>query len=201
MREPKVSSRVGNTKFFRDRDEYLKISRFSKKSGFPKEFGFWKRLGTNLNNTLKPSTISKSRRSRTIIRTIPSVISFGLTVFRVSFCTCDKFYIDSVSFLVHILMFGCICYKWSNKPVVFAYLVLNSWWLCVHSIFFLKMFPNRASLYLLPLHDIFCTNSCYHNFTLTIIRPYFLIFIKFTQTLKYTSEFPEFLSDTAQQRT
>ena len=95
--------------------------------GIPERVG--KGLVTRINNSLKPtpSTISKDRRSRTTIRAIPSVVSFGLTIFRVSFCTCDKFYIDSVSFLVHILMFGCTCFKWSNKPVVFAYLVLNSW--------------------------------------------------------------------------
>ena len=86
---------VKNTKFFRDRDGYQKISRFSKEPGFSKELGFPKELefgkglGTSLNNSLKPklSTISKGRRSRTIIRAIPSVISFGLTIFRVSFCT------------------------------------------------------------------------------------------------------------------
>ena len=32
-------------------------------------------------------------------------------------------------------MFGCICFKWRDKPVVFAYWVLNSWWQCVHSAF------------------------------------------------------------------
>ena len=111
-----------NRKFFRDRDGCPKISRFSK------ELEFGKGLEKNLNNSLKLSTISKGRRSRTIIRTIPSVISFGLAIFRVSFCACDKFYIDSVSFLVHILIFGCICFKQRNKPiVVFAYLALNSW--------------------------------------------------------------------------
>ena len=133
--------RVGNTKFFRNQDWYLKNSKFSNLSGFskeprfvkesrfPKELGFGKGLGTRINNSLKPtpSTVSKGRRSRTIIRAIPFVISFGLTIFRVSFCTRDKFYIDSVSFLVHVLMFECMCFKWRNKPVVFAYLVLNSW--------------------------------------------------------------------------
>ena len=86
------------------------LSGFSKESGFPKELGFGKGLVTRINNSLKPtpSTISKGRRSRTIIRAIPFVISFGLTIFRASFCTCDKFYIDSVSFLVRVLMFGCI---------------------------------------------------------------------------------------------
>ena len=119
MREREISGRVGNMKFFRDRDGYQKISRFSK------ELRFGKILSTSLNNSLKPtsSTVSKGRRSRTIIRAIP----FGLTIFRVSFCTCDKFYIDSVSFLVHVLMFECICFKWRNKLVVFVYLVLNSW--------------------------------------------------------------------------
>ena len=133
MREPEILGQVGNTKFFLDRDGYPKISRFSNLSGFskesefPKELEFGKRLGTH--NSLKPTplTISKSRRSRTIIQAIPSVIFFDLTIFRVSFCICEKFYINSVSFLVDILMFGCICFKWRNKPVVFAYLVLNSW--------------------------------------------------------------------------
>ena len=102
---------------------------YSKESRFSKELEFGKGLATRINNSLKPtpSTLSRGHRSRTIVRAIPSVISFGLTIFRVSFCTCDKFYIDSVSFLVHVLMFGCICFKWRNKPVVFAYLVLNSW--------------------------------------------------------------------------
>ena len=125
-----MSNRVGNTKFFLDRDGYPKISIFSDLSGFAKELRFGKGLGTSLNNSLKPtpSTVSKDRRSRTNIRAIPFVISFDLTIFRVSFCTCDKFYIDSVSFLVHVLMFGCVCSKWRNKPVVvFAYFVLNSW--------------------------------------------------------------------------
>ena len=58
--------------------------------------------------------------------------------------------------------------------------------LCI--IFFLKTFPNRASSFALPQ-----LYSHYHST--------FLIFIKFTQILKYTSELPEFLSDTAQQRT
>ena len=124
VREPEISGRAGNTKFFSGRvPENFEILEF-----IGKELGFGKGLGTSLNNSLKPtpSTISKGRRSRTIVRAIPSVISFGLTIFRVSFCTCDKFYIDSVSFLVHVLMFECICFKWRNKPVVFAYLVLNS---------------------------------------------------------------------------
>ena len=83
---------------------FSNLSGFSKESGFPKELGFGKELKISLNNWLKStsSTVSKGRRSKTIIRTIPSVISFGLTIFRVSFCTCDKFYIDSVYFLVHI---------------------------------------------------------------------------------------------------
>ena len=82
--------------------------------------GILERVGIRKGIGSTPSTISQ-------IRAIPSVISFGLTIFRVSFCTRDKFYIDSVSFLVHVLMFGCIYFKWHNKPVVFAYLVLNSW--------------------------------------------------------------------------
>ena len=171
--------RVRNTKFLRDRDGYPKISRFSKESEFPKQLGFGKGLVTGINNSLKPtpSTISKGRRSRIIIRTILFVTSFCLTIFRVSFCTCDKFYIDSVSFLVHVLTFECICFKWRNKPVVFAYLVLNSlvtmYAFRLFIIFFLKMFPNRTSLYLLPLHDIFCSTSYYHNFTLTITWHFF----------------------------
>ena len=86
VREPEISDRVGNTKFFQVRDENRKISRFSKESGFGRG------LGTSLNNSLKPtsSTVSKGRRSRTIVRAIPSV---DLTIFRISFCTRDKFYI------------------------------------------------------------------------------------------------------------
>ena len=97
VREPEISGSGRNTKFLRDRDEYSKMSRVSnlsgfskeprvsKKSGISKELGFVK--GTSLNNSLKPtpSIVSKSRRSRTIIRAMPSVISFGLTIFRVSF--------------------------------------------------------------------------------------------------------------------
>ena len=167
-----ISSRVRNTKFFRDRKFISNLSGFSNEPGFSKKSGFDKGLGTSLNNSLKPtpSTISKSRISRTIIRAIPSVIFFGLTIFRVSFSTCDKFYIVSVSFLIRTLMFECTCFKWRNKPVAFANLVLNSWWL---GIFFLKMFPNRAFLYLFLLHDVFCTTFCYHNFTLTITRRWF----------------------------
>ena len=129
MQEPEISSLVGSTGFLQDRDGYQKISRFSnlsgfskepgfsKESGFPKELGFGKGLVTRINNSLKPtpSTILKVRRSRTIIRAIPTVISFGLKIFRVSFCTCDKFYIDSVSFLVHVLMFECIYFKWRTS--------------------------------------------------------------------------------------
>ena len=75
VREPEILGRVRNTKFFLDRNGYPKISRFSNLSGFPKELGFRKGLRTNLNNLLKPtsSTISKGRRSRTIIQAIPSV--------------------------------------------------------------------------------------------------------------------------------
>ena len=100
-----------NTKFLRDRDGYQKISRFSK------ELGLGKGLVTRINNSLKPtpSTISKGRRSRTTVRAIPSVISFGLTIFGVSFCTCDKFYIDSVSFLVH--MYVCLDAYASNGVI------------------------------------------------------------------------------------
>ena len=156
VREPEISGQVGNTKFFQDRDGYPKISRFSNLSGFSKELGF----GTSLNNSLKPmsSTVSKGRRSRTIVRTIPSVISFGLTIFRVSFCTCDKFYIDSVSFLVHVLMFECICFKWRNKLVVLAYLVLNSWWRCVHSAF-VSSFSWKCSQTELLFTFFLCTIS------------------------------------------
>ena len=171
---PKYRVESGTWKFRESR-----IYRGSRKNReFPKELGFGKGFGTSLNNSLKPmaSTVSKGRRSRTIIRAIPSVISFGLTIFRVSFCTCDKFYIDSVSFLVHVLMFGCICFKWRDKPVVFAYLVWNSWWQCAHSAF-VSSFSWKCSqtelLYFLPLHDIFCTTSCYHNLTLTITRHWF----------------------------
>ena len=166
MREHEISS--GSGRVF----ENFEILEFI---GIHERVGIRERIG-NINNSLKPTppTVSKDRRSRTIIRAIPSVLSFGLiTNFRVSFCTCDKFYIDSVSFLVHVLMFRCICFKWRNKSVVSAYFVLNSvttygFPLCI--IFFLKMFSNRASLYLLSLHDIFCTTSC---FTLTITRQSF----------------------------
>ena len=37
VREPEISSQVGNTKFFRDKDGYPKISRFSKEPEFSKE--------------------------------------------------------------------------------------------------------------------------------------------------------------------
>ena len=88
------------------------ISRVSNLSGFPKELGFGKGLGISLNNSLKPtpSTVSKDRRSRTTIRATPSVISFGLTIFRLSFCTYDKFYIDSVSLL------STYTYVWMHMP-------------------------------------------------------------------------------------
>ena len=107
VRELEISGRVGDTKFLWDRDGYPKISRFSNESGFPKVLGFGEGLVTRINNSSKPtpSTTSKGRRSGTIIRAIPSVVSFGLTIFSISFCTCDKFYIDSVSFLVHVLMY------------------------------------------------------------------------------------------------
>ena len=67
-------------------------------------FGILERIGkelaTRINNSLNltRSTMSKGRRSRTIIRAIPSVISIGLTIFRVSFCTCDRHFI-SIQFL------------------------------------------------------------------------------------------------------
>ena len=119
-----------------------------------------------LNNSLKPTplTISKDRRSRTIIRAIPSVISFGLRIFRVSFCTCDKFHIDSVSFLVHVLMFGCIRFRWRNKPVVLAYLVLNSWWQCVHSTFVSSFSRKRSQTELLFTFFLCTISSALHYF-------------------------------------
>ena len=114
MRESEISGCVGNTKFLLDWGENFEILEFI----VILERAEILLLLTRINNLLKLSlsTISKDRRSRTIIRAIPSIISFG-----VSFCTCDKFYIDSVSFLVHVLMFGSMCFKW-RKP-----LVLNSW--------------------------------------------------------------------------
>ena len=130
-----------------------------------------------------PSTISKDRRSRIIIRAIPSVLSFGLTIFRVSFCTCDKFYIDSVSFLVRVPLFGCIRFKaWQTSSICilgFKFVVtMFAFRLCI--VFFLKMFPNRASLYLLPLHDdIFCTTSA----TTTLLSLSLDIFFKDFQSL------------------
>ena len=118
-------------------------------------------------------------------------ISFGLTIFRVSFCTCDKFFIDSVSFLVHISMFECVCFKWCNKPVVSAYL-LNSWWQCVRSAF-VSLFSWKCSqtelLHLLPLHDIFCTSSCYHDFTLTITHYHSTLFLKIFNIYEIRTDF------------
>ena len=122
--------RVRNTEFFLNRDRWPKISKFSNLSRFSKELGFEKGLGTSLSHSLNPNASNCIERSQ--IQNHHSSnsfchISFGLTIFRVSFCACDKFHIDSVSFLVHILMFECVRFKWRNKPVVFAYLVLNSW--------------------------------------------------------------------------
>ena len=125
------------TRKFRDSRIYRDSRKIREKVGFGKE------LGT---------------RSRTIIRAILSVISYGLTIFRVSFCTYDKSYIDSVSFLVHVLMFGCICFKWRNKPVVFAYLVWNSWWQCVHYAF-VSSFSGKCSHTELLFIFFLCTIS------------------------------------------
>ena len=157
MREHEISSRDGNMKFLRDLDEYSKISRFSNLSGFPKELGFGNGLVTRTNNSLQPisSTISKGRRSRTIIRAIPSVLSFGLTIFRVS-------YIDSITFLVHILMFGCICFEWRNKSVVYAYLVLNSWRQCMHSAFVSSFSWKCSQTELLFIFFLYTISSALH---------------------------------------
>ena len=98
------------------------------------------------------------------IRAIPSVVSFGLTIFRVSFCTYEKFYIDSDSFLMHVLMFGCICFKWRDKLVVFAQLVLNSWWQCVHFELLLTFFLCMISFALLPAYFLLPQlHSHYHS--------------------------------------
>ena len=55
-------------------------------------------------------------------------------------------------------MFGCICFKWRNKPVVVAYLVLNSRWQCVHSAF-VSSFSWKCSQTELLFTFFLCTIS------------------------------------------
>ena len=180
----------GTRKFFRNRDGYLKISKFSnlsgfsKESGLPKELGFRKGLVTRINNSLKPtpSTISKCRRSRTI-RIIPSVISFAY-----HFVHATNF--TSIQFLVHVLMFECICFKWRNKPVVFTYLVLNSWWQCMDSAFVSSSSWKCSQTELLFTFFLYTISSALLPATTTLLSlsldiffKIFLIFIKFTQIL------------------
>ena len=105
-------------------------------------------------------------------------------------------------------MFGCIWFWWRNKPVVFAYLVLNSWWQCMHSAFVSSFFWKCSQTELLFTFFLYTISSALLPATTTLLSlsldiffQRFLIFIKFTQILKYTSELAEFLSDTAQQRT
>ena len=97
VREPEISRRVENTKFFLDRDRYWKISRKNRDSRKSWDLGTLRRLQLYR----KVADLEPSFEKFLLLH-----IFFSLTISHVLFCTRDKFHIDSVSFLVHIFMFS-----------------------------------------------------------------------------------------------
>ena len=85
------------------------------------------------------------------------------------------------------LMFGCICFKWRNKPVVFAYLVLNSWWQCMHSAFVSSFSWKCSQTELLFTFFLYTISSALLPATITLLS--LDIFFKDFQSLLNSHRF------------
>ena len=84
-------------------------------------------------------------------------------------------------------MFGCICLKWRNKPVVFAHLVLNSWWQCMHSAFLSSFSWKCAQTELLFTFFLYTISSALLPATITLLS--LDIFFKDFQSLLNSHRF------------